>query len=274
MTDRRRTKRSLEAHWLWVPALIFLCLSLATTVGAEDSGVVTTRGSWQFTTGLLIGGGVDDTKIKAASSFDCEFRDSPLCSDENFEYGFVQFDARLFTPIQADILGTPRFFVRGGIMGKFGKSVGVREEDPDADVTFQSAKVEQDGIVWDVGLGVAFPLTVGSRKVQIETSVSYGQESVTGKTEIVDTDEIGHEKRKSSLQFQFLKPMLEISSPWVQLKDVRIDLFVGAYAQITLSNQKSRQERRYEGMLEYEKDLGFGGFVGTRLTFGDDGAEL
>ena len=226
------------------------------------------QGKWLVAISVLGGGGQDETKI-AADDDECAFRDDRLCSGEDFKYGLVQLDLRVFTPRQIDIPGDPRFFVRGGLAGKFGKDVAVKVEPVSEDVYIQSAKAEQDGLIWDAGFGVAFPFSYREQPLQFEVSVSYGQEKIKASGRYAD-DDAGKFRLRDELDLPYIKEVFELTGPVSTLGSVQLEGVVGAYLQHTLSNKKSRQRRSRVVDYRYEKSLGYGGFVGVRVSLGQE----
>lgn len=254
-----RTRRLLVLN-------VFICALIGGPAQADFASGPRSLGNWYVAITVAGGGGVDETKI-AADDEKCAFADDRLCSGENFEYGLVQFDLRVFTPQQTDIPGDPRFFVRGGLMRKFGKDVAVKVEPVSEDVFIASAKAEQADFIWDAGLGIAFPFTLRERSLQFEVSVSYGQEPIEASGRWAD-DDAGSFKLKDELELDFIREMLEITGPVYTRGALQFHGVVGAYLQQTLSNQKSQQRRSNEVDFRYEKSLGFGAFAGVRVAFG------
>lgn len=253
-------------------SLVFLCALSSTPARALPSSGPESFGNWHLALSVAGGGGVDETEI-AADDEQCEFADNRLCSDENFEHGLVQLDMRVFTPQQIDLLGKPRFFLRAGILRKFGNDVAVKVEPVSDSVFIRSARAEQNGIIWDVGLGVAFPFSWRDHPLQIETSVSYGQEPLVASGRYAD-DDAGRFKLKTDLDLDFIKTMIEVTAPVYERGGIQLDAVLGSYLQFIISNEKSKQQRSRVVDFRYEKEIGFGAFVGVRVVFGREPAAL
>lgn len=134
-------------------------------------------------------------------------------------------------------------------------------------VFIRSAKAEQKDFIWDAGLGIAFPMVVREHPLQIELSVNYGQEPIDATARFAD-DDAGRFKTEDELKLSFLREMIEVSAPFSVIRDISIDGVAGVYLQHTLTNQKSKQRRFRVTDFVYEKSLGFGAFVGIRVTLG------
>lgn len=157
-------------------------------------------------------------------------------------------------------------------MRKFGDDVAVKVEPVSDEVFIRSAKVEQADFIWDAGLGVAFPLRLREHPLQLEVSVNYGQEPVDASGRFAD-DDAGSFRLKDKLDLDFIGEMIEITGPVYALGALELDGVVGIYLQQTLSNEKSRQRRSDEVDIRYEKSLGFGAFLGVRVTLGREPEE-
>ena len=250
-----------------------LALTAAAPTHARAQADMQHPDSWELALNFAGGGGEDGTRLDRAT-LKCSRDSIPdiLCTGENFSYGMIQFDARIMTPRQMDIPAAPRFFVRAAIAKKFGADVGVDVVDLDEDTDVVFGEVEQDGVIWDVGLGISFPFTWGSREFRLEPSLSYGQEKGTATSKRSDSDDSN--SAKTDVKMHFIKQMIEVTTPVANLRGLRIDGFAGIAVQHYFKT-KIRRHGAFDnpGFFDYDKSIGFGGFVGIRLTLHSSGSE-
>lgn len=234
-------------------------LSVATQV-ARAHDVEPVEGDWEYVLNLAAGGGVDEAHVNRAA-----FED-----DRNFTYGMIHLDGRILTPRQLDLPAAPRFFLRASVAQKFGDDVGMdlRNFDDASDVRRSLGKVDNGGVIWDVGLGVSLPFTWKGRSFRLEPSLAYGQENVEARSRLDDTD-TGRLRGGSDIRMHFVKQMMELTTPVARFENLRVDGFVGAFVQHffkrSIDNERALQSA---GSFDYDKSVGVAAFLGVRFTVG------
>ena len=126
--------------------------------------------------------------------------------------------------------------------------------------------MDQNGLTWDVGVGLSFPVTIGSREFRIEPSLSYGQDYAEASSRINDGD--GRQRGKTDVMLSYLRPIVELSTPFLRTQSLQLDGLVGISALVQV-DEDFEGNRAFDnaGQFEYDKSVGVSGFVGIRLSF-------